>query len=96
VQVTAAPATQTPAWHVSPVVQALPSSHGVVSPLLVAPQTPALQVATWHGPGVGQSEGWPQLTVPATQVPPEQWLPAAQSVLEAQMVLQAVPALLQV
>jgi hypothetical protein len=83
-QVTAAPPVQTPAWHVSPAVQALPSLQAVPLALAAYAHTPVpgLQTpATWHWSGAAHATAAPVHT-PAWQVSP---------VVHALPSLQAVP-----
>jgi hypothetical protein len=70
-QVTAPPPVQMPAWHVSPCVQALPSSHAVPSVVLETVHVPvaASQAETVvHCVGAGQVTGDPPTHAPAWQV----------------------------
>ena len=67
VHVTGVPLVQVPAWHVSPVVQALPSSQVVPLAFVGLEQTPPEQVpAEWHWSSAVHVMGFPP-----TQVPPE-------------------------
>jgi hypothetical protein len=76
-QLGAGPPTQTSFWHVSPVVHALPSSHGAVLLVCVQPE-PGLQ------PSVVQTSLSLQLGgAPPTQLPP----------LQVSGVVQALPSL---
>ena len=67
--ITGAAPVQAPAWHVSLVVQALPSSQLVPSGFADVAQAPVagLQVALWHASGAAQLTAVPEHT-PAWQV----------------------------
>jgi hypothetical protein len=95
VQTFAAPAWQEPAWQVSPIVQALPSSQGVLLALAGLEQTPVVvsQVpAVWHWSGAGQTTGLLPVQVPAWQVSVwVQALPSLQVVPSAALGLEQMP-----
>lgn len=73
---------QLPFWHVSPVVQALPSLQAVPFVLIGSVQTPAEQTpATWHWSEAVQVFPVPPVQAPFWQVSPDvQVLPSSQAV----------------
>jgi hypothetical protein len=86
---------QTPPWHASPVVQALPSLQAVPSALLGLGQTPVdvLHVpAVWHWSRAVQVTGLAPVQTPATQVSVwVQALPSLQAVPSALLGLEQTP-----
>jgi hypothetical protein len=66
VQTVPVPPVHEPAWHASPDVQALPSSHEVPLVLMGLEQTPPEQVpALWHWSRAVQTTGLAPVQVPA-------------------------------
>ena len=70
-QFTAAPPLHAPAWQLSPLVHALPSSQGVPFASAGFEHTPVAGLHTpawWHWSGVGQTTALPPVQTPAWQV----------------------------
>src|SRR5882672_11330595 len=89
------PLWQVPFWHVSPLVQLLPSLHGVPFGLLgFAPQVPFEQLpCVWHWSAAGQTVPVPPVHVPFWQVSPVvQPFPSLQVVPLAFKGLEQTPA----